>query len=61
MQSKHDALHELAYRARVERSLYIAEAISSAIFAVHGFIKRVVGGNRAASAVKPAPVPATQR
>jgi len=51
--NKNDALHELAYRARVERSLYIAEAISSAIFAVHQFVKRLVAGPDAGRPERP--------
>ena len=51
--SKNDALHELACRARVERSLYIAEAISSAIFAVHQFARNLFIGPDAHRVARP--------
>jgi predicted transcriptional regulator len=59
-----EALHELARRARVERSLYIAEAISGAIFAVHQFIRRQVAGPDAGRKLIAKPlrrIPAHQR
>lgn len=60
--NKNDALHELAFRARAERSLYIAEAISGAIFAVHQFIRNLFVGPDAHRASRPVrQVPAHQR
>jgi hypothetical protein len=54
-----EALHELARRARVERSLHIAEAISDAIFAVHRFVGNLFVGpdaHRATRRVRQSPV-----
>lgn len=57
-----EALHELARRARIERSLYIAEALSDAIIAVHAFIQRQLTRPGEAIVAKPArAVPAPQR
>ena len=39
-----EALHELARRARVERSLYIAEAISDVISDITKFVARQFAG-----------------
>lgn len=39
-----EALHELARRARVERSLYIAEAISDVLSDVYKFVARQFAG-----------------
>ena len=57
-----EAIHELARRARVERSLYIAEALATVIFDVHQFIKRLFQGPDAGRPAKPVRrVPAHQR
>jgi predicted transcriptional regulator len=57
-----EAIHELARRARVERSLYIAEALAEVIFDIHQFIKRQFAGPDAGRRAKPAHrVPAHQR
>lgn len=39
-----EALHELARRARVERSLYIAEAISDVLSDIYKFVARQFAG-----------------
>ena len=57
-----EAIHELARRARVERSLYIAEALSDVIFDIHQFIKRQFAGPDAGRRARPVRrVPAHQR
>jgi len=59
---RHDALYELARRARAERSLYIAEALADVIFDSHQFIKRLFEGPDAGRRARPVRrVPAHQR
>ena len=61
MQDKHSNLHDLVARAHAQRSLYLAELIADGIFAAHQFTLRLVRRVRAAFALKPASLPATQR
>ena len=59
-----EALHELARRARVERSLYIAEAISDVLSDVYKFVARQFEGPDAGRQSRAEPVrrlPAHQR
>lgn len=59
-----EALHELARRARVERSLYIAEALSDIISDITKFVARQFAGpdaGRRANAKPLRQLPAHQR
>jgi len=51
-----EALHELARRARVERSLYIAEAISDVLSNITKFVARQFEGPDAGRQPKARPI-----
>ncbi len=60
--SNDEALHELARRARVERSLYIAECISDVLSDIYRFVQRQFEGPDAGRQPKPVrQFPAHQR
>jgi len=58
---RHDALYELARRARAERSLFIAEALSEVLVDTYRFCQRLFTRPEAAGSTKRPAVPATQR
>jgi hypothetical protein len=59
--TSHDAIHELARRARTERSLHLAEILSDVIYDVVQFTKRQFAGPDAGRQAPVRQFPAPQR